>query len=116
MDLNWTRLLLTFLKCKEIFYCSNLYFINNINLNESGILSLDGLFLTKALRLVYKRSFTTDIILRNCNSDALEKLKLMWSLTLHDTECHWYISLSHLVWKLPYLKSVTTFFFFFVPY
>lgn len=62
------------LKCKrKLFQCIDLYLMNSINLNNNGVLPLDGLFLTKALRLNYKYSFSIDISLKNCNSEMMQQ-------------------------------------------
>lgn len=47
--------------------------MNIINLNNNGGLCLDGLFLTKALRLDYKYSFSIVISLKHCNSEMMQQ-------------------------------------------
>lgn len=38
-----------------------------------GFFSRDGLFLTEALKLDYKYSFSIDISLKNCNSEMMQQ-------------------------------------------
>lgn len=47
--------------------------MNSTYPNNNGVLSLDGFFLTKVIRLDYKHSLNIDISLKNCNSEIMQQ-------------------------------------------